>query len=131
MGAWGHRSFDNDDASDWLVELIEAGDISPIEAALANVIENHEGYLEAPECTSALAAAEIVAALNGKPGEEIPDEALSWVRGKPRPAPALLEMARTAVSLVARSSELQELWAETEHAALWQAEVAQLQARLA
>jgi hypothetical protein len=30
MGAWGHDSFDNDDAGDWVYELEESSDMSVI-----------------------------------------------------------------------------------------------------
>ena len=35
MGAWGSGTFDDGDAWDWVVELAEADDLSPIESAIA------------------------------------------------------------------------------------------------
>jgi hypothetical protein len=72
MGAWGIRAFENDDASDWLYDVEESNDLSIVAAAL-NVDES--GYLEAPEACNALAAAEIVLALQGKPRTGLPENA--------------------------------------------------------
>jgi hypothetical protein len=38
-----------------------------------------EGYLGAPVCSAALAAAEVVAALLGNAGKALPDEVRKWV----------------------------------------------------
>lgn len=53
MGAWGIKSFENDDASDWLYDLEESDDPSVIQKAL----QLDMAYLEAPECCNALASA--------------------------------------------------------------------------
>ena len=81
MGAWGCRTFENDDASDWLYELYESDDFSIVEAALKSVTSG--GYLEAPDCCNALAAAEVVAALNNKPASSLPKELISWLSSVP------------------------------------------------
>lgn len=39
MGAWGHTSFENDDAMDWLGDLQGATDPEPIADAFAAVLE--------------------------------------------------------------------------------------------
>lgn len=62
MGAWGHGSFQNDCALDWLAEL-EAGGIEAIREALQP--SAHE-YIEVDDASNAIAAAvEIVAAARG------------------------------------------------------------------
>jgi hypothetical protein len=65
MGAWDIGPFDNDDAADWLYVLEESSDVSTIAAALGVITDIGDGYLEAPDCSNALAAVEIVAALRG------------------------------------------------------------------
>jgi hypothetical protein len=131
MGAWSHEPFGNDDAGDWVWTLEEADDFSVIEKALAAVTDEREEYLEAPQCTEALAAAEIVAALLGKPTQSLPDDAAAWVKGKPLPPESLVSKASEAVASILASSEIDELWKESESYAQWQAVTNDLQDRLA
>jgi hypothetical protein len=71
MGAWGAGAFDNDDALDWLSELVDSPDFALGRAVLdVTALE----YLEAPEGSAALAAAEVVAAARGHPAALLPDE---------------------------------------------------------
>ena len=130
MGAWSHEPFGNDDAGDWVSELSESKDLSAIQSALDAVTDDAEDYLEAPECSAALAAAEVVAALLGKPTASLDEEAAAWVVGKPQPAPELVTKAKRAVTSVLKSSELQELWAESTDYAQWQAVTNDLLGRL-
>lgn len=69
MGAWAVDAFGNDDAGDWSYELEETDDLFLIEEALNKVIETGDQYLEAPDATIALAAAEVIARLQGNWGE--------------------------------------------------------------
>lgn len=71
MGAWGSGSFDNDDALDWVNDLEGSKGTAVIEFALQAVLDESD-YLEAPECSAALCAAEVVAALKGAPGQGLP-----------------------------------------------------------
>lgn len=123
MGAWDSDNFSNDDAADWLAELIDGDSIDLLKDALADVLEDEPGeYLEAPECSSALAAAEIVAAANGKPADEMPEEALDWLEDRGREIAErveLLEMARRAVGRIQENSELKDLWDEADSLDEW------------
>ena len=130
MGAWGHGNFDNDDALDWACELEEARDNSVIDAAFDSVTGTSGDYLEAPDCCNALAAAEVVAALNGKPPSFLPDEVTGWIRGKPAPDATLIAKARQAVDAVGGKSELKELWEDVEGLDEWNAVLENLRARL-
>jgi hypothetical protein len=76
LGAWGSGSFENDDASDWLGAFCDAPDKELISDALSTVAEmDADEYLEAPDCSVALAAAEVVAALKDPPNPDMPDDA--------------------------------------------------------
>ena len=112
MGAWGHNTFDNDDASDWVYELEESSDLTAITDALNAVTDDAEDYIEAPECSNALAAAEVVAALNGNPSPDLPDTVREWIAGKLAPESSLNAKAHRAVDVVLTDSELKELWEE-------------------
>jgi len=59
MGAWGHGNFVNDDALDSVIDLEKSTDTSLVVKALDDVIERAGDYPEAPECSVALAAAEV------------------------------------------------------------------------
>lgn len=130
MGAWAAGSFDNDDAGDWVWELPDAEDISVLEEAFSRVIEC-DGYLEAPDCSVAIAAAEVVAALRQRPGNELPEQIGAFVsRIASPPSPALVALALRALERVKRKSELQELWDESDSRAEWHQAVTELEGRL-
>ena len=111
MGAWGAGPFDNDDALDWLATLSASRDFAAGRQAL-NVAG--EDYLEAPEGSTALAAAEVVAAALGHPAASLPDEVTAWVNSNASVvAPGDVAIALAAVERVrAGDSELRELWAD-------------------
>ena len=130
MGAWATGSFDNDEASDWIYELPQADDLSVLEEAFSRVIEC-KGDLEAPDCSVAIAAAEVVAALRQRPCAAPPDEMREFVsRIATPPSPALVGLALQALERVKTESELQELWDESDSRAEWQQAIAELEGRL-
>jgi hypothetical protein len=74
MGAWGSDSFENDDAADWVADFCDAPDPAVIVKALSAVADlDASQYLEAPDCSVGIAAAEVVAALKGAPNSNLPD----------------------------------------------------------
>ena len=79
MGAWGTDSFANDDAMDWIAEQ-EANGLAAVASAFAAVDAAADDYLDASIASSALAAAEVVAALLGGPSPTRPesDEFETW-----------------------------------------------------
>jgi len=127
MGAWDVGPFSNDDALDWLYELMEAGDDGPLEEALGAVIAaSADDYLDADVCCAALAAAEVVAALAGHGMADAPDDLVEWVGLQtPKVAAALVAAYRdnaiAAVRRIGSDSELAELWAESDDDAAWRA----------
>ena len=129
-GAWGTGSFENDDALDWAHGFEAKPSMSALVAALESATGT--GYLEAPEGSSAIAAAEVIAAIAGKASASLPAGLAAWARKQPK-AEGLrrLPLARKAVDRVARGegSELRELWQESSDAA-WQASIADLERRL-
>ena len=108
MGAWGAGSFDNDDAVDWLATLEHARDVTPIDDAFAAVTgEGEPGEADAPV---AIAAAEVVAAIDGRPLADVPGEIVDWLASAhPRPDPKLTERARAAVQRIRSSSGVKGL----------------------
>lgn len=130
MGAWGHGPFENDDAADWVWELEESDDFSLVESVLKSVV-NREDYLEAPTCSEAIAAAEIVAAALGRPLDALPEEAVAWTEAHRDVPEDLADLAKRALVAIATESELRDLWAESETPDDWQQTLRDLDTRLA
>lgn len=132
MGTWGTEVFANDDAMDWIAELEDTDDISVVERALEGV-NGANGHLEAPECSVALAAAEVVATILKKPGPDVPSEVFEWIArvGRDMP-PSLEDDALRALDRISAESELLDLWEETGEPELgaWRATIAELRGRL-
>lgn len=111
VGVWGPGSFENDGALDWLGILTEGTRLDPVADAFATV-EAAE-YAEAPDAEAAVAAAEIVAALLGRPSRSLPDEASAWVRAHPAmPSGTLVARASAALARIRSDSEVKDLWEE-------------------
>lgn len=112
MGAWGFQAFENDDALDWLEEL-EAGGAEVVRQGLDTVAD---GYIEAPDGSVAVAAAEITAAAQGNPNGDLPENVTVWVTA--HGAELTAEDAQLALEAVVRvageESELAELWDEAD-----------------
>src|SRR5258706_10001544 len=131
MGAWGVGCFETDDALDWVATLVESDDTEMISEAFAELLANSGDYLEAPDCCIGLAAAEVVAALSGRPGVDLPDAVKEWVGPRLGSAAAgLRSRGREAIAAVANSSELKELWKESDDYAAWGERLADLSRRL-
>ena len=130
MGAWGVKTFENDDALDWVSELEQAEDHSLIEETLKVVTERGDEYLEAPEACMALAAAEVVAALNKASSPDLPEEVKQWISQHRLGNLRLTPLALKAVQRIKTNSELKELWDESDSAAEWQEVIRSLETRL-
>jgi hypothetical protein len=130
MGAWGAGSFENDDAMDWVVGLAEGSGDAVLRDALTPIATTDDRYLEAPECSIAVAAAEAVAAARGHANASLPDEVVGWVRKKREVTGELVVLARSAVDRIAAKSELRDLWDESDSAETWRAAMTDLRARL-
>jgi len=110
-GAWGSGSFENDDALDWVSECVKSTSVAPVLAAFQATTAK---YIETPEGSKAVAAAEVVAAALGKPDPQLPPALLAWSQ---RHAGALTNLAPSAHAALGRvldpkASELRQLWAE-------------------
>jgi hypothetical protein len=133
MGAWGVDAFDNDSANDWAYGLNDVDDLSLIESAIDDIVEDEEDYLDADLATDALAACEVLARLLGNAGKHnaFTEKVNAWVAAHPLKPPAtLIRRAHKAIDRIAGDeSELHELWSESGDAA-WLASVNDLRSRL-
>jgi hypothetical protein len=130
VGAWGTGSFENDDAADWVAGLgaITPDDLTKILVQAAD----DPAYLEAPAASAAVAAGEVVAALNGSAGEGAPAAIIDWAKKHPQALTAELRaVAVRALDRVRRNSELKDLWLEADGLNDWIAAVKDLQGRVA
>lgn len=132
MGAWGSNSFENDYAADWVYEF-EASGVAAIMSALDRVSNlASDEYLEAPEASIAIAAAEIVAAAGDEDLSRLSESAREAL-AKHKSAFAGLSLsgkAKSAVERVLAQSELRELWEEGEGGEMWLDAIAKLRERL-
>ena len=129
-GAWGEGSFENDDAIDWVTTCTSSKSISPVRDALEGALGGK--YLQASDGSSAVAAAEVVAAARGKPNPTLPAGLAAWL--KQQPARALSDLTPLATRALTRVrdpkvSELRQLWDEG-NSARWLALIDDLESRL-
>ena len=134
MGAWSHDSFGNDDACDWGAQLADSEGLELIEAALDVVLATGGKYLEAPPASEAIAAAEVVARLQGNFGvrDAYSEDVDAWVGStKLRPSRALATKAQRVLDrILTQPSELLELWQESQEADAWAGAVRNLKDRI-
>jgi hypothetical protein len=134
MGTWAVDAFGNDDACDWACGLEETKDLSFIDKTLSKVLAGGEDYLEAPDACEGIAAAEVVARLQGKYGErnsytEVIDNWVAEVKIKPtadinKKAHAVLDR------VLSESSELLELWQDSGELDTWRKSVLDIKSRI-
>jgi hypothetical protein len=133
MPGWGTGSFENEDAQNFLGRLNSLGvdDLRPILARA-----DQDDYLEAPESSVTVAAAEVVAALvavakNETSSPATPRQIFDWISKNQAGAPPdLVDLARRAVEKVRTNSELKDLWLEAEGLNEWSAALRDLEGRL-
>jgi len=135
MGAWGTGSFENDEALDWVAELEESRGLKLVKAALRDVVDAGDGYLEANVASRGLAAAEVVAGLNDAPGDDLPEEVENWIEEQRGRGVDLSALALEALARLRTKSELWDLWHEGPEnggadAKAWVEVLAKLEARL-
>ncbi|MBP6013622.1 MAG: DUF4259 domain-containing protein [Alphaproteobacteria bacterium] len=132
MGAWATDSFANDDALDWLLDFVETPTIEMLRDTLEHITTmDADEYLEAPDCSEAVAAAEIVAALHGRPSAKLPDDLRDWLQtDHGLKAGSLIHTAADAMKRIMQNSELQELWDDSDSSAGWLDDMAGLIRRL-
>ncbi|MEJ2756903.1 MAG: DUF4259 domain-containing protein [Anaerolineales bacterium] len=130
MGAWGTGSFENDDALDWVFELEDARNFQILADAFETILDQKDEYLEAPDCSIAICAAEVTAGLLGNPADDLPEEVMEWMEGQPDPSEVLLKLAKNALNAILKKSELKELWQETDDYDEWREIVLDIRDRL-
>jgi len=113
MSAWGPGAFQNDRALEWLGDVESQDDPTLIDDAIDDVAEAGEGdRLELATCQTALAAAELVAAMGGKRSPRLPDEVAAWAGEQEEPEVELVQSSIAAVGRIRARSELRDSLSE-------------------
>ncbi|NUO64373.1 MAG: DUF4259 domain-containing protein [Gemmatimonadaceae bacterium] len=138
MGIWGMDGPANDDALGWLADLDPAQGLHPVQRALRSVADAADPHVEPTRAQIALAAAELVAAVNGRPSPSLPRAARDWVAAVGAlPAPRrdadldTLVLATRALDMVVTSSQLADLRSADGTAESWRRALDDLRMRLA
>ncbi|MFN3432299.1 MAG: DUF4259 domain-containing protein [Candidatus Sericytochromatia bacterium] len=128
MDTWGYGAFENDAGSDLVHDLKQAKGPAILKDAFAGA---KSGGWDSDDCQTAVAAAEIIAAMRGAPSPSLPKEAAAWVQKQPQPpAEPLVAQARDVVKAILANSELKEIWQESGSAKPWIEAMQELQRRL-
>ena len=127
MGAWGAGNFENDDALDFLAEIDGP---TVLESAFQALPSAGEGDVDATDACRVLAAADIVAAMMGRPSADCPADLTPRLKEFGKPTDTLIELARQGVSRVLFDSELLDLWHESDNREDWNVVVTDLIERL-
>lgn len=126
MGAWDTGSFSNDDALDFIAGVKSTDDLK---RSFATLMAISGEPADAGLACEAIAAADMVAGMMGRPAPDMPDELEEALTGLGEPTPELLKKASKAVHRVLENSELAELWREADFAE-WQEAIDDLLKRL-
>lgn len=106
MADWGVGIYENDDAMDWVYDLVESSGLSRLKKALDVVVQDRGGSLELADYRVALAAADIIAGLDGDMNPHLPEEVEDWINLMNRSAVGLKEDAWEVVRGIAEDSVL-------------------------
>jgi Domain of unknown function (DUF4259) len=134
MGTWSVDPFGNDDAVDWIYDLVETNDLTFIVETIQKVLDFGSEYLDAPEAIEAIAAADIIARLKGNfyVKNAYTESLDDWIENhRLTPPQALVESAILAMDrILTAPSELLELWQDSKDFDHWAKEMQDLKARL-
>jgi len=108
MAEWGPGIYENDDAMDWIYDLLDSGGLSRVKKALDVVEQDGSNSVETADCRIALAAADLVAALDGDINPNLPAEAEEWIALINRSASGLRPKAENVVRLIHKDSVLRK-----------------------
>ncbi len=130
MGTWGTGAFDNDTASDWSSDLVEAEDLSLVTETLRSAQEVDDEELDDDLRLEALAACEVIARLQGRRRDGAPDAVDAWIRSRRfAPTPQLVKLAAHVMErITSTSDELAHLWSRDQ---AWRASLQDLRKRVA
>lgn len=119
MAEWGPGIYENDDAMDWIYDLLDSGGLSRVKHALDVVLQDDMDDLETADCRIALVAADLVAALDGDINPNLPSEAEEWLTLVNRSVSGLRSKAEEVVKEIRDSSMLRSHFKESGKLEEW------------
>jgi hypothetical protein len=134
MGTWDTDIFDNDTAGDWAFGLEKVHDLTLVEETLDKVLSVGDERLIQSHAEEGLAAAEVIARLQGNPGTKnaYTSDVDRWVK-KNKLVPST-ELARKAIwaidRILTKPSEILEGWFREEKCEAWKKNVENLRSRI-
>jgi Domain of unknown function (DUF4259) len=130
--AWGAGIFQDDMATDFSAQIVESDGLAVLRRTFDDAARAR-GHLLYEPAVRTLIAAEVLAALGGRPTRALPPELQDWISGRQGEAipEALWPLSRLAVERVKDDSEISELWARSDAFARWIDKVDDLLSRLA
>ncbi|GAA5484034.1 DUF4259 domain-containing protein [Haloferula sargassicola] len=135
MGSWDTTAFANDTAADWLAELVESNGWEMIDEAFSSILAAGDDFIEAQQGEEGIAAAEVVAWINGQPGSTAEDtDALEqWIDEQEFESDtSRAKRARKVVDRIFNEpSELRDQWEDEGEFEEWRKELTSLKDRLA
>ncbi|MEH8016264.1 DUF4259 domain-containing protein [Rheinheimera muenzenbergensis] len=129
-GTWGVGSFENDSASDWVYELEQKKGSGKLLDTIRAVFTPQ--YIEVDTCSSAIAAAEVVASIKSGNYEPLPESLKKWaLENKDVYEPEMSKFTLQALQICknTKKSELAQLWSESG-AEEWLSSIGTLEAKL-
>jgi len=120
-GAWGVGSFENDDALEFVSEVLKERMPEPISGPFKHA-HHSNGYIDATLGARILVAAEAYAAMNGKPSDDLPEEFATRFAPLPcKPDRKIIGSVENSVRMVmdVNSSELAQLWRDSPDYEKW------------
>jgi Domain of unknown function (DUF4259) len=129
--AWGAGIFQDDMATDFSAQIVESDGLTVLRRTFDDAARAR-GHLLYEPAVRTLIAAEVLAALGGRPTRVLPPELQDWISGRQGEAipEALWPLSRLAVERVKDDSEISELWARSDAFARWIDKVEDLLGRL-
>jgi len=130
MGDWGSGIYENDDAMDWIYDLLDSTGLSRIKQALDVIAQDNSDSPDVADCRIALAAADLVAALDGDINPDLPDEAEEWIAIVNRSASSLRPKAEDVTRKILESSEIKTYMEKNGRFESWKKDIQVLLKRL-
>ena len=113
--------FSNDQAREWVDELLESGDPGLIKDSIAAIVKTpDDDELDVTDCVRALAACEVIAAASDYPPDDMPKKLGRWLQENPQTfTKKLIDAAMRSLERIRTDSELKDIWEELDNRDEW------------
>ncbi len=123
MGYWGIKTFENDSAQDWIFGLEEEKNLAIVALKFGELFStyhaNKKVLIDDDLASQALAAAEIVSALLGKPSFALPPTLKKWLEKNKTYSKELVSVFNELAKTNALENKSETLWKDCTKAQKW------------